>query len=82
MRRQTRLWAEARTCPPKSSQTGGHLDMLECASVMRAVTAPSLPQEIKDESEDHANDYRRHDGKVEDEFAARTLVLHVSRQQG
>jgi hypothetical protein len=23
------LWEEARTSPPKSSQTGGHLDMLD-----------------------------------------------------
>ena len=44
--------------------------------------APSLPQEIQDQGEDDADDYRRHDGKVEDEFAARTLVLNVSRQQG
>ena len=43
---------------------------------------PVLTQKIKDQRKDDANDYGRHDGKVEDEFAAPTFVLDVSRQQG
>jgi hypothetical protein len=40
------------------------------------------PQEIQDKSEDDTDEYRRHDGKVEDEFATRTLVFDVARQKG
>ena len=36
---------------------------------------PLLTQKIKDQRKDDANDYGRHDGKVEDEFAARTSYL-------
>src|SRR5262249_1163932 len=43
---------------------------------------PSLPEEIEDQTEDDAENNRRHDGKVEDEVTAPTLVLDVSGQQG